>query len=55
LAEVTWRASAEVTLATAEATLAKEDVISPAAAITTTAMGARITPHTHIRTAPTEW
>jgi hypothetical protein len=53
LAEVTMAMEAEVTMAMA---MAMEDVISPAAAFTTTAMVARITRHTTGRTpAPTEW
>jgi hypothetical protein len=55
LAEVTMAMEAEVTMAMAMA-MAMEDVISPAAAFTTTAMVARITRHTTGRTpAPTEW
>src|SRR5713226_2761072 len=55
LAEVTSATSAEVTWR-AEITLAVEDVISSAAAFTTTALVARITSHTADRTpAPTEW
>jgi len=48
---------AEVTMAMeVKVTMAMEDVISPAAAFTTTAMVARITRHTTGRTpAPTEW
>jgi hypothetical protein len=58
LAEVTWRALAEVTMAMEAAVtmaMAMEDIIS-VAAITTTALVARITRHTDGRTpAPTEW
>jgi hypothetical protein len=50
LAEVTMAMEAEVTMA-----MAMEDIIS-VAAITTTALVARITRHTDGRTpAPTEW
>jgi hypothetical protein len=52
LAEVTMAMEAEVTMAMA---MAMEDIIS-VAAITTTALVARITRHTDGRTpAPTEW